>query len=68
MFSKFFKKGKKIALILAVFCIVFNLSLTSLDALTCEEAFALCMVEHLGMVEFSITYCGIGYIFCKKYL
>lgn len=69
MFSQIFRSMKKITLVLIVFALIFNLSWTSLKAGACEDAFAICFMGYTpGFTDLGAAYCGIGYLFCKKYL
>lgn len=69
MLSQIFRSMKKITLILIVLALIFNLSWTSLEAGSCEEAFAICFVGYTpNLTDVGVAYCGIGYLFCKKYL
>lgn len=69
MLFRVFNRMKRIALILAVFALIFSLDCSFLEAWSCEEAFALCFLDYVYyMADFGVVYCGIGYIFCRKYM
>lgn len=69
MLFKVSKKMKKIALIFAIFGLIFSLNMSFLEASWgCEGAFALCLMDYLWMPDYAAVYCVIGYGFCKKYI
>jgi len=59
---------KKLSLTLVVFVLLFSLGATFLEAWSCKDAFFQCWLENMGQSDFAIIYCGIGYVFCEKYI
>lgn len=63
------KRKSKIALVLAVFALFFCLHSAKLEAAKCEEAFFRCINDpFVGTNLAGPLYCGVGYVFCKKYI
>lgn len=61
--------AKKIVFLLAVFVFLFSFNSSFLKAGDCEKAFFKCLYDpFLVNTLFAPIYCGIGYIFCKKYI
>lgn len=65
MFSKTMSAGKKLMPVMLFVIIFAGLGGLCLHAGTCEDAFARCMVD-VGWT--SPLYCGVGWVFCKKYI
>ncbi len=68
MFRRVIKKMKRVAFVLAVLVLIFSLSTSFLEASDCELGLALCWFDYMSLPEIAVFYCGIGYIFCKKYI
>lgn len=59
----------KTCLLLVVFCLIFSLQVGYVEAAGCEDALVRCMYDPINSVTFGgAIYCGIGYLFCKKYM
>jgi hypothetical protein len=68
MILKIQKQSKKIIPLLAIFIALISINLASFGDGHCEEAFYFCWVEHWWEGFDGAIYCGIGYLFCKKYI
>lgn len=57
------------SLLLVVFCLVFALHVGYVGAASCEDGLVRCMHDPINTVTYGGgIYCGIGYLFCKKYI
>jgi len=68
MISKIFKNKKLITL-----CLVFAALFLSYAAAFpgdggCEMGLVLCWIDYMSMPDMAVFYCGLGYVFCKKYV
>lgn len=68
MFLKLFKRLKKVTIILVIFALVYGIQAIPMHARSCEEAFFLCWDDYHWMSYIGVVYCGVGYMFCKKYV
>jgi hypothetical protein len=60
---------KKTCLLLLAFCLLFALQTAYVEAGSCEEGLVRCMYDPINSVTYGgAIYCGIGYLFCKKYI
>jgi hypothetical protein len=66
MKTQFKKKMIIISTILMIVGLVFGVTVTGLHAGRCEDAYKKCL-STIGYSPVSI-HCGIGYVFCKKYI
>lgn len=67
--SRFIASMKKVTLIVVVFLLFSHFSGLFLELHSCERAFFRCLRD--PFTKISLTgpiYCGIGYLFCKKYI
>ncbi len=64
-----FKKFRKISFLLVGLILFLGMSALYVQAKECENAFLKCARDPVVMTSLvGGLYCGIGYIFCKKYI
>jgi len=62
------KNTKKAVFVLAVLVLFFSLSPSFLEASECEVGLSLCWFDYMWFPDVAVFYCGLGYMFCKKYI
>ena len=68
MFRRIIKNTNKTVFVVAVLILFFSLSPSFLEAGECEVGLSLCWFDYFWLPDVAIFYCGVGYIFCKKYV